>query len=94
MSFKQYLEHTQSQSLTEEIVSGGLLKMFKHLEYWFDKNPESTAEKIAKLEKALVNAGGARKFAIAVRRIPSVRSFMLRHIDELEGKLAKAANLI
>lgn len=94
MSFKQYLENTQSNSLTEEIISGGLLKMFKHLQYWFDRGPENTADRIAKLEQALVNAGGARKFAIIVRKIPSIRSFMLRHKDELEGKLAKAANLL
>ena len=95
MTFKQYLENTKSQSLIrEEVIHGGLLKMFKQLQYWFDRSPEDTEQRIARLKKDMINAGGPAKFAMLVRRIPSVRSFILRHKDELEGGLAEVANLI
>jgi hypothetical protein len=94
MTFKQYLENTKSQSLVEEVIHGGLLKMFKHLSYWFERGPKGTSERIAHLEKAIENAGGVNKFAMVVRRIPSVKSFILRHKEELTGDLAEVANLI
>ncbi len=92
ITFKQYLE--QSYNLTEEIIQGGLLKMFKRLEYWFDRGPENTAERIAKLEEELINAGGASKFAMVVRRIPAVRHFLLAHEEDLkDSKLHEVCNL-
>lgn len=92
--FKQYLDHTKNEPLREDLVSGGLRNMFKHLEYWFVRSPEKVSQRIAQLEEELINAGGARKFAIIVRRIPSVRNFIKKHANELEGKLAKVAKLI
>ena len=93
ITFKQYLD--QSYNLTEEIIQGGLLKMFKRLEYWFDRGPENTAERINHLETELVNAGGASKFAMVVRRIPAVRHFLLAHEEELkDSELHKVINLL
>ena len=92
MTFKQYLD--QSQSLSEEIIQGGVSKMFKHLSYWFDRGPENAAKRIAKLEQEIINAGGVAKFAMIVRRIPSVRHFLLAHKDELDGDLAELVKLL
>ena len=95
ITFKQYLEQqTKSQSLSEEVIHGGLLKMFNRLQFWFDKGPKDTAERIRQLEKELVYAGGANKFAMVVRRIPSVKNFLLRHKDELEGELSQVVEMI
>ena len=37
MRFKEYLikNHTK-KSLQEELITGGILKMIRRLEYWFD----------------------------------------------------------
>jgi hypothetical protein len=94
MRFKEYLEYTESKTpIKEEVVYGGLMKIFKRLEFWFD-TPKSVPERIARLEQELVNAGGPNKFAMVVRRIPSIKHFLMKHKDELVGDLAKTASLI
>lgn len=77
------------------MIYGGLLKLFKKLEYWFDfGGPKSFEERIDRLEQDVINAGGPRKFAMVVRRIPSVKHFLHKHKDELQGKLAKTEKLV
>ena len=92
-TFKQYLD--QSYNLTEEIITGGLLKMFKRLEYWIDRGPKNTADRIDHLEQELINAGGASKFAMVIRRVPAVRHFLLAHEEELkDSPLHDVVNLL
>lgn len=95
MRFKEYLirENTE-KTLNEELIQSGLLKMFKRLEYWFDFGPRTFEERIQHLEKSVVNAGGPAKFAMVVRRLPSIKHFLLKHKDELSGDLARVAKII
>ena len=95
MRFKEYLaaEYTK-QPLEVEIIYGGPRKVFKNLEYWFDFGPQAFEERVKKLEQEIINAGGPSKFAMIVRRIPSVKHFLRRHKDEFDGDLAKLANLV
>jgi cobalamin biosynthesis protein CbiD len=96
MRFKEYLikEHIESQ-LSEELFVGGLNKMIKRLEFWFDLGgKKGTEEKIEQLETELVNAGGPNKFAMIVRRVPAVKHFLRKHIDDLSGELLQTAKLI
>lgn len=91
MRFKEYLEHTKNKNLTEELVYGGATKVLKKLEYWFDFSDRTTEERIHRLEQDVINAGGVAKFEMVVRRIPSVKHFLIKHIAELTGDLAKVA---
>ena len=95
MRFKEYLikNHTK-KSLQEELITGGILKMIKRLEYWFDFSEKTTDERIHHLEQELINNGGPQKFAMIVRRIPSVQHFLIKHIDELTGDLLHTAKLL
>lgn len=95
MRFKEYLitEHSKN-TLNEELVYGGTGKVFRRLQYWFDFGPRTVNERIYKLRRELVNAGGPNKFAMIVRRIPSVKHFIKKHKDELTGDLADVAKLI
>ena len=94
MRFKEYLIKEDTKNLNEELIQGGLLKLFKQLEYWLDGNDASVEHKIEKLQQTLVNAGGPSKFAMVVRRIPSIKHFLKKHHDELTDDLSKTANLI
>ena len=87
MRFKEYLIKEDTKSLNEELISGGLFKLFKHLEYWFDGGTKSVDEKIKKLQLALEGAGGPLKFGMIVRRLPSVRHFLTKHHGELPEDL-------
>lgn len=95
MRFKEYLiEEYTKKSLQEELIQGGILKVIKKLQYWFDGSDKTVADRIHGLELALINAGGPQKFAMLVRRIPSVKHFLLKHIDELPEDLHYTATLI
>ena len=96
MRFKEYLiREDTKRPLNEEIISGGLLKVFKRLEYWFDFGGERTVEeRIHRLEEDVINAGGPGKFAMVVRRIPSVKHFLHKHAADLVGDLAKTERLV
>ena len=95
MRFKEYLnENYTKKSLREELIQGGVLKMIKRLEYWFDFSEKSTGERIRHLETELINAGGPQKFAMILRRVPSVSHFLIKHIDELTGDLLHTAKLL
>jgi len=87
MRFKEYLINERTTILNEELITGGLLKMFKHLEYWFDGGKRSYDEKIKKLQLALEGAGGPMKFAMVVRRLPAVKHFLHKHHGELPEDL-------
>lgn len=95
MRFTEYLiqNHTK-KPLNEEIISGGTAKVLKRLEYWFDVSEKTVEERIHHLEQELINAGGPQKFAMVVRRIPSVKHFLLKHAKELTGDLEHTAHLI
>jgi len=95
MRFKEYLieEHTK-KSLQEELIQGGIAKVIKKIQYWFDFGDKNVAERIQGLEQELINVGGPQKFAMLVRRIPSVKHFLLKHIDELPKDLHYTATLI
>lgn len=95
MRFKEYLIETHTEkSLREELIQGGILKMIKRLEYWFDFSKKSTLERINHLETELINAGGPQKFAMILRRVPSVSHFLIKHIDELSGDLLHTTKLL
>lgn len=96
MRFKEYLilEYNKSDSLREEIVLGGINKVLKRLEFWFDGTADTTRQRIRKLRHELVAAGGPQKFAMIVRRLPSVKHWMIKHADELSGDLRDTINLI
>ena len=95
MRFKEYLiENHTKKSLREELIQGGVLKMIKRLEYWFEVSEKTTRERIKHLETELVNAGGPQKFAILLRRVPSVSHFLAKHMDELTGDLHYTATLL
>ena len=93
MKFTEYLiqEYTKKRILKEELVQGGLFKMFKQLEYWFDFSDATVKERIEHLEQHLIDAGGPLKFSMLVKRIPSIGSFLKRHIGELSGDLLRVA---
>lgn len=95
MRFKEYLieEHTK-KSLQEELIQGGITKVIKKLQYWFDFGGENVEKRIRRLEQELINAGGPQKFAMIVRRVPSVKHFLLKHTAELTGDLAYTAHLL
>ena len=72
MKFIEYLiqEHTKKVTLKEELIQGGLFKLLKQLEYWFDFSDASVKERIKHLEDYLIRAGGPAKFSMLVKRIP------------------------
>ncbi len=47
MRFKEYLieEHTK-KSLQEELIQGGIAKVIKKIQYWFDFGDKNVAERI------------------------------------------------
>ena len=92
MRFKEYLirEDTQ-QPLKEELIQGGLFKLFKRLEYWFDFDKQTTEERIHHLEQSVIFAGGVAKFSMIIRRLPAVKHFLVKHRGELSGDLARVA---
>ncbi len=95
MRFKEYLIREDTKSpLNEELITGGLLKVFKRLEYWFDFSDRTTEERIHRLEQDVINAGGVSKFSMVVRRIPAVQHFLIKHVDELSGDLQRVAKNI
>ena len=92
MRFKEYLIH--ESTLSEELIQGGVAKMLKRIEYWFDGDELTVEEKIKHLEKEMINAGGSQKFAMVVRRIPSIKHFLRKHARELTGDLEHVAHLL
>lgn len=92
MRFKEYLIH--EKTLTEELIQGGIAKMLKRIEFWFDGNQLTVDEKIHHLEQEMINAGGSQKFAMVVRRIPAIKHFILKHTKELTGDLEHVAHLL
>ncbi len=94
MRFKEYLIDERTKILKEEIIAGGLFKMFKHLEYWFDGSDKSMDEKIKKLQLAQEGAGGARRFSMLVKRLPAVKHFLHKHHDELPKDLEELAHIM
>ena len=94
MRFKEYLIQNHKKPLIEEIIQGGIAKVLKRLEYWFDISEKTVEERIHHLEQELINAGGSQKFAMIVRRVPSVKHFIAKHADELSGDLEHVAHLL
>ena len=93
MRFKEYLiTEKYTKDLNEELIQGGLFKLFKHLEYWFDGSDKSVEDKIKKLQLALEGAGGPMKFAMIVKRLPAVKHFLHKHHEELPEDLKDLAH--
>ncbi len=94
MRFKEYLMNERTKILKEELIAGGLFKMFKHLEYWFDGSNKSYDEKIKKLQLAQESSGGARRFSGLVKRLPSVMHFLHKHHGELPEDLEELSHIM
>lgn len=95
MRFKEYLINEKHiKNLSEELITGGLFKLFKHLEYWFDGSDRSVEEKIKKLQLALEGAGGTQKFAMLIKRLPAVMHFLHKHHGELPEDLEDLAHAL
>jgi len=93
MKFKEYLIREHEVTLYEDRFES-MNNILIRLEYWFDVSDKTVDERIHHLEQELINAGGAQKFAMVVRRVPSVKHFVLKHKDELSGDLAHVADLL
>ena len=93
MKFKEYLIQEYEATLNEDRFEE-INNMLMRLEYWFDVSKKTVEERIHHLETELINAGGAQKFAMIVRHVPSVKHFILKHRDELSGDLAHVADLL
>ena len=87
ITFKEYLirEHTEGTS------TKGIEEMFANLDYWFDLD---VADHIKTLEQQVVFAGGVAKFVTKYRHHKAIKHFLKKHIEELEGDLLKAAQLM
>ena len=80
--------------LQEKFIYGGVGKMLKHLKYWFEGGEGSTEERISALNRGMEAAGGPSKFAMSIRRIPSVKHWMKKHAEELPADLSKVVTLL
>ena len=94
ITFKEYLIEYAGDDLQERFIYGGVSKVLKHLKYWFDGDDKTTEERIDALHKGMEAAGGPSKFAIKIRRIPSVRHWMKKHAEELPEDLSQVIGLI
>lgn len=93
MKFKEYLIREYEVSLYEDRFES-MNNILIRLEYWFDVSEKTVEERIHHLEQEIINIGGAQKFAMVVRHVPSVKHFVLKHKDELSDDLAYVAHLL